>query len=178
MRVALFIFFTRMWLSRFPTMAKPARESALTTLRPDAKGRPSAADLHEGNERRETRIRQPCVPILKVEAYRLTQGGESLLHRRPLTGNIQLRAEGNVHLPFPRHHGGEPHGKPDKIRDAHPLKPFHRTPHPHAEHPTVTASRDTEDKHLEVETNRDETHYHLLPRGRHTHHTGKKRPDR
>jgi len=107
-------FFSLTWLPLLPTTAKPARVRALMTLRPDTTGRPNAADLHEGHERREAGVGQPCVLVLQVEAYRLAEGRERVLHRRALAGDVQLRAEGHVQVTLPRHDGGEPHSDTDQ----------------------------------------------------------------
>jgi len=37
------------------------------TLRPDTTGRPNAADLHEGHERREAGVGKPSLLIFQVE---------------------------------------------------------------------------------------------------------------
>ncbi len=138
MRASPSLLFILTWLPFLPTTAKPARASTLTILRPDTTGRTSAAYLHEGNERRETRVRDPGVHVLQVEAYRLAEGGERLLHRCPLAGDVQLGAEGNVDLSLPRNDGGEPHGDTHQTHGAHQLKPFHVTNRRRLEHPTVT----------------------------------------
>jgi len=84
------------------------------TLRPDTTGRPNAADLHEGHERREAGVGKPSLLIFQVEAYGLAEGRERILHRGALADDVQLRAEGHVQVTLPRHDGGEPHGDTDQ----------------------------------------------------------------